>query len=153
MIKYTLKCDNGHAFESWFQSAVAFDKLAGAGHIGCQQCGSSAVSKAIMAPRVRPARSAASADTQGQPKDPGTSLALNAPQSEAEAALAKMRQHVEENSDYVGANFTKEAREMHLGDAPERSIYGSANAEEAKALIEDGVPVVPLPFMPKAKTN
>lgn len=91
--------------------------------------------------------------TQGQPKNPGTSLALNAPQSEAEAALAKMRQHVEENSDYVGANFTKEAREMHLGDAPERSIYGSANAEEAKALIEDGVPVVPLPFMPKAKTN
>lgn len=146
MIKYTLKCDQDHAFESWFQSAKAYDSLAAAGHLSCAMCGSGEVSKAIMAPRVRPARTAV-AKAGAQP------MALNAPNSDAEAALAKMRAHVEQNSDYVGNDFAKAAREMHLGEAPERSIYGSAGPEEAKALIEDGVPVLPLPFMPKAKTN
>lgn len=60
---------------------------------------------------------------------------------------------VEDNSDYVGSNFATEARKMHLGDAPERSIYGEAKLEDAKALIDDGISVMPLPFMTKRKTN
>jgi hypothetical protein len=143
MIKYTLKCENDHAFDSWFQSAQAFETLQTAGHVSCIHCGSAQVSKALMAPRVRPARAVAVPSQAG----------LSEPQGEVETALAKMRKHVEENSADVGSNFAKEAREMHLGDAPERSIYGSAGIEEAKALIEDGVPILPLPFMPKAKTN
>lgn len=146
MIKYTLKCDQDHSFESWFQSADAYDTLSAGGHISCALCGSGTVTKSLMAPQVRPARKAAD-------KPETQSMALSAPQSKAEAALAKMRKHVEENSDYVGGNFAKQARDMHLGDAPERSIYGTAGPEEAKALIEDGIPVVPLPFIPKESAN
>ena len=150
MIKFTLKCDQDHSFESWFQSGDAFDALATAGHVTCVMCGSKDVKKSLMAPRVRPARNAvASVGVQGD----ATSMALTAPQSQAEMALAEMRKKVEDNSDYVGSNFAKEARDMHLGDVPTRSIYGTAGPEEAKALIEDGVPVVPLPFIPKESAN
>jgi hypothetical protein len=71
----------------------------------------------------------------------------------ADAALQKMRAEVEKNATYVGGNFAKEARAMHSGDAPERAIYGEARPAEARALLSEGVPVVPLPFIPKSKTN
>ncbi len=83
----------------------------------------------------------------------GNTADLSAPMSEAETALTKMRKDVEDNSDYVGLSFADEARKMHDGDAPERAIYGEAKLDDAKKLIEDGVPVVPFPFMPKRKTN
>jgi hypothetical protein len=67
--------------------------------------------------------------------------------------MAQMRQMIEANSDYVGMNFAAEARKIHLGDAPTRAIYGEAKVDEARALLEDGIPVAPLPFMPRAKVN
>ncbi len=70
-----------------------------------------------------------------------------------EAAIAALREQVESNSDYVGDTFAKEARDMHDGVTPERAIYGQANLAEAKKLVDDGIPVVPLPFMPRKKTN
>ena len=146
MIQYTLKCSNDHRFDSWFQSAEGFDKLKAAGMVTCAICGDTQVEKAIMAPRVRPARSAAA-----PLKDAETPL--SAPANPAEQALAELKKQVEKNSDYVGANFAKEARSMHMGDTPERAIYGEAKPEEAKSLIEDGVPVVPLPFTPGRKSN
>lgn len=146
MIQYTLKCAEGHRFESWFQSAIAYDKLAAAGMVSCAICGGTEVDKAIMTPRVRPARKA----TKPETPEPGP---LSAPQSPAEQALAEMRRKVEENSDYVGMNFAREARAMHEGETPERPIHGEARTDEARALIEDGVPVAPLPFMPNRKTN
>jgi len=76
-----------------------------------------------------------------------------APASELEAALAALRRQVEENSDYVGMNFAAEARAIHAGEAPERSIYGEARPEEARKLMEDGLPVAPLPFRPRRKSN
>ncbi len=139
MIRYTLKCSDDHEFDSWFQSADAFDRLLGAGHVSCAVCGSSQVEKVLMAPAVRPARK--------------TAAPLHAPTNPAEEALAKMRRAIEENSDYVGMNFAAEARAIHAGEAPERSIYGEARADEAKKLIEDGVPVAPLPFLPRTKAN
>jgi len=78
---------------------------------------------------------------------------LTAPRSKAELALAEMRRHIEENSEYVGMSFAREARAIHEGDAPERAIHGEARAEEARKLIEDGIPVAPLPFLPKSKAN
>jgi hypothetical protein len=141
MIQYALKCEKGHAFDSWFQSAKAFDALRLAGHVTCASCGSGKVEKAVMAPRVAKAQSAA------------TDKALSTPQSEQEAALAEFRRHVEKNADYVGPRFAQEARAMYLDGAPERAIYGEANGTEAKALIEDGVPVMPLPFLPNRKAN
>ena len=139
MIRYTLKCHQDHGFDSWFQSAAAFEALQTAGHVACPVCGSSEVEKALMAPAV----------AQGL----APVAALTTPQNNREAALAELRRKVEENSEYVGVNFVAEARKMHEGAVPERSIYGEARPEEAIRLLEDGVPVAPLPFMPARKTN
>lgn len=157
MIQYSLKCPEGHQFDSWFQSADAFDKLRQAGMVTCAVCGCGDVEKAIMAPRVRPARSAAAqppaqSEAVSTPAEPPTAP-LSTPASPAEQALAELKKQVEANSDYVGKSFAEEARAIHTGDAPERSIYGEANLEEAKSLIEDGVPVAPLPFRPGRKSN
>ena len=143
MIQYSLKCENDHSFDSWFASADAYDKLADNGMVSCAVCGSTKVSKAIMAPRVR--------TTKG--KEAPVAPTLPTEKSAAEQAMAEMRAQVEQNSEYVGTNFATEARSMHLGDAPERAIYGEAKPEEAKSLIEDGIPVAPLPFMPTRKSN
>lgn len=143
MIRYTLKCENDHSFESWFQSGVAFDKLHGAGMVACPTCESTAVQKAIMAPRVRPARTAAS-------KPEAT---LSTPDTDEERAIAEIKSKIESSSDYVGMEFATQARAIHDGDAPERSIYGETTPDEAKKLLEDGVPVAPLPFTPSRKTN
>lgn len=143
MIQYSLKCENDHSFDSWFASADAYDKLADNGMVSCAVCGSTKVSKAIMAPRVR--------TTKG--KEAPVAPTLPTEKSAAEQAMAKIRAKVEQNSEYVGTNFATEARSMHLGDAPERAIYGEAKPEEAKSLIEDGIPVTPLPFMPTRKSN
>lgn len=179
MIRYALKCAEGHSFESWFQSAAAYDKLAAAGMVTCAVCGSTSVEKAIMAPRVRPARSAVSAVGEAPveaaeaaaelptvepapapapvsapiPADTPAAPVLSAPNSDLERAVAELRQKVEANSDYVGGKFAEEARAMHLGDTPERAIHGEAKPEEARALLEEGVPVMPLPFLPSRKTN
>ena len=136
MVRYSLSCADGHGFESWFQSASAFDDLASRGLLSCAECGSPKVEKALMAPAV---------SKRDAP--------LAKPQSPQEAMLAAMRRHVEENSDYVGQSFATEARKMHFGDAPERSIWGEASPSEAKSLIEDGIPVAPLPFLPKTRAN
>lgn len=146
MIQYTLKCSKDHRFDSWFQSAEGFEKLKAAGMVSCAICGETDVDKAIMAPRVRPARSAA-APVKEEPAP------LSAPVNPAEQALAEMKKRVEENSDYVGDKFASEARAMHVGDAPERAIYGEAKLEDAKSLIEDGIAVAPLPFVPGRKSN
>lgn len=144
MISYTLICDDEHRFDSWFKSASAFDALEKAGHLSCAVCGSSKVKKAIMAPRV----SNTNKDVAEIPD-----RALSSPQSDAEKAMNALRKHVQENADYVGGSFAEEARSMYLGTTPERAIYGEANQAEAKALIEDGVPVAPLPFVPSRKSN
>ncbi len=140
MIHFSLKCKDGHQFESWFQSNAAFEKLHAAGHVSCAICGCGDVEKALMAPRVNS-------------KDDAPAAPLSVPASPAEQAIAAMKEHVEKNSEYVGDNFAQEARDMHLGDAPERAIWGEAKREDAKKLIEDGVPVAPLPFSPSRKNN
>lgn len=138
MIRYALRCAEGHDFESWFASGAAYESLAAGGHLSCPHCGSTEVTKGLMAPRVRPAERAAP---------------LATPETEREKALARLREEVETNSDYVGLGFAAEARAMHAGDKPRRSIYGEARLDEAKALIDEGVPVAPLPFTPRARTN
>ncbi|GGA07934.1 DUF1178 family protein [Neptunicoccus cionae] len=150
MISYTLKCEHGHQFDSWFQSAEAFDKLLAADMITCSVCGALGVEKAVMAPRVRTGRDAAPRPvTPTSEKSVGP---LSAPASPAEQALAELRKMVEKNSENVGEDFATEARRIHEGEAPERSIYGQAKPDEAKALIEEGIPVAPLPWGNR-KTN
>lgn len=153
MIKFTLKCSDGHAFESWFQSASAYDSLKKAGMVECAICGTTSVDKAIMAPRVTAARKKASPPSAEAPQPAAAPTMGMGADADMRKALEEMKRHVEENSDYVGDKFAQEARAMHLGDAPERAIYGETRPEEAKSLIEDGVPVAPLPFIPTRKSN
>lgn len=133
MIRYTLTCDKDHQFESWFQSSAAYDKLRAAGMVCCEACGSSEVTKSLMVPGI-----------------PKKGRALTAPEP---SALEKIRDEVESNSEYVGKSFAVRARDMHDGFEPPQSIYGEANLTEVKSLVEDGVPILPLPFVPKKKTN
>lgn len=135
MIRYTLHCDNGHQFDSWFRSSDAYDSLRKAGQVSCLQCGSTSVDKALMAPAV------------------ATAEAKPALKSDLPPELEKLRAEIEANSDYVGMSFASQARAMHEGEIPERAIYGETRPEEARQLIEDGVPVAPLPFIPRRKTN
>ncbi len=139
MIRFSLRCAQGHDSESWFASGAAFDDLKARGLVQCAVCGSPEVEKALMAPAV------AKAEEDPRP--------LSRPGSEIETALAALRREVEANSEYVGMNFVAEARRIHAGDAPERSIYGEARPDEARRLLEDGVPVAPLPFLPPRKAN
>ncbi len=144
MIQFTLKCANDHHFDSWFQSGTAFDKLHTAGLVTCSVCGTSDVKKAMMAPHV---------STTDKAATPPAKPKLAEPASPAEQALAELRKYVEKNSDYVGRDFAREARAIHSGEAPERPIWGETRGDEAKKLIEDGVPVAPLPFTPTRKSN
>ncbi|MFN4057021.1 MAG: DUF1178 family protein [Roseinatronobacter sp.] len=137
MIRFALKCAQGHAFESWFKSNGAFDALSGQGLITCPDCGASDVTKALMAPSV-----------SVQTKAP-----LPPAKDDLERRIATLKAEVEANSDYVGTDFVTQARAMYLGDMPDRPIHGEAAPAEAKALIDDGVPIVPLPFVPSRKAN
>ncbi|TNF65067.1 MAG: DUF1178 family protein [Rhodobacteraceae bacterium] len=147
MIQYALTCAEGHSFDSWFQSAEAYDKLAAAGLVACAVCGGTSVTKSLMAPAVRVRRGA------DAPPDRASGGPLSQPASPAEQALAELKRRIEENSDYVGTDFARVARAIHAGDAPERPIHGEAKVDEARRLIEDGIPVAPLPFRPGRKSN
>lgn len=148
MIRYALTCQNDHHFDSWFQSGDAFEKLQAAAMVTCAICGDTDIRKSIMAPRIGKASDISTNPTMPQPERP-----LSAPASTAEQAFKELRAKVEATSEDVGKNFASEARKMHHGETPERAIYGEAKPHEAKALIEEGVPVLPLPFMPSRKTN
>ena len=159
MIAYTLACDAGHEFESWFSSGAAFEGQAKRRLVTCPICGSAKVTKAIMAPAVaRKDKGAHRADArQGAVEAPSELPVPSAGQphavlGERERQLRDMirslRKHVAENADYVGRSFPEEARQMHHGEIEHRSIWGEASAEEAKALAEEGVEVHPLPTLP-----
>ncbi|MGC8203645.1 DUF1178 family protein [Aliiroseovarius sp. PTFE2010] len=151
MIKYALKCSEDHGFESWFKSSDAFDALDASGLLSCPICGSPEVTKAIMAPRLTKAAGADPAQAETEP--PAAQSLLTSPSDEVQTAMQRLKAAVEKNSDYVGQAFTSEARAIHEGDAPQRSIYGEAKPEDARKLLEDGVPVLPLPFLPKRKVS
>lgn len=144
MIRYTITCAEGHRFESWFQSAAAFDTLLAAGRLSCAICGGTRVEKGLMAPRVRADRP--EGEGEGAPT-------LRSPAHPAEQALAELRRRIEERSDYVGARFVQEARDMHAGLIPDRAIHGEARIEDARKLLDEGIPVVPLPFAVGRRTN
>jgi hypothetical protein len=128
MIRYELICEAGDRFEAWFRDSADYDAQEAKGQLMCPHCATSKVSKAIMAPAVLRGRSQ---------------------EREVRAAMTEMatkaRDHIAKNYDYVGDKFADEARAIHDGEAQERLIWGEAKPEEAKALIEEGVPVAPLP--------
>ncbi|MEM9319729.1 MAG: DUF1178 family protein [Pseudomonadota bacterium] len=152
MIRYTLCCADGHEFDVWFQSSGAFDALQARDMVACAVCGTTEVRKSLMTPQVG-GQDATVAPSKAAVPHAMAAGPLSAPGSKMEAMLRELRRTVEENSTYVGRGFADEARKMHLGETPERQIHGEATSAEAKALLEDGVPVLPLPGVAKSKTN
>jgi len=147
MIRYDLTCEDGHAFEAWFANSAAYDAQVEAGYVTCAVCGGPKVSKALMAPGIG-AKGDDAKQAAPKPESTGEMMAGPVPE-EVQKRLAALRREIERNSDNVGTKFASEARKMHVGDIEPRAIHGEATKEEAKSLIEDGVPIAPLPFMPK----
>ncbi len=144
MIKYALACEQAHEFESWFPSSDAFETQRKRGFVTCPFCNSAKVEKQIMAPSVaRTDKTPAPAAPEPQPV-----AVLSDKEREIRAALRALREHVLKNSENVGKGFVEEARKMHYGETEERSIYGEADLAEARALLEEGIDVLPIPVVP-----
>lgn len=154
MIRYTLRCDRGHAFESWFQSSAVYESQEKRKLVNCPACGSAKVERAIMAPQIvskkgREAAAPAPAPTPAADvAAPASTPLMMAQERELRAKLKELRDHIVKHADNVGERFPNEARKMHYGDIEHRPIYGEASPDEARALIEEGVEVSPLPVLP-----
>ena len=156
MIHYNLRCERGHAFESWFQSSAAYESQEKRKLVNCPVCGSAKVERAIMAPQIvskkgrdsapvsAPAPAAAATDVAA----PASTPLVMTQERELRAKLKELRDHIVKNADNVGERFPNEARKMHYGDIEHRPIYGEASPDEARSLIEEGVEVSPLPVLP-----
>ncbi len=133
MILFDLRCPDGHVFEAWFASSTAWEDQRRAGQVACPCCGSTSLAKAVMAPAI-PAKS--------NTRTPMPPEALK----RAIAMLATEQAKMLEKSEWVGTGFARRARAIHAGDEAHATIHGQATVAEAKALLEDGVPVAPLPL-------
>jgi hypothetical protein len=151
MILFSLVCENGHDFESWFASNDSYDFQIENSLVSCPHCNVLRISKAVMAPAVtRGKRKKGAAQQKDAVKDaPKQEVALI---GESGAELRKMAQELHARivaaTVDVGSEFPAEARKIHDGDAPERAIRGQASLEEARALLEEGVTILPLPILP-----
>ena len=141
MIVFDLKCSNDHEFETWFPSSDAFDKQRKAKKVVCPICGDAKVDKALMAPSV-----------SGTKKKGEKAVHLSSKAEEQVGkymtALKEIREEVEKNSDYVGDKFPEEARKIHYGETEERGIHGEASDEEAEELVEEGIDIQKVPWVP-----
>jgi hypothetical protein len=135
MIRYSLKCDEGHGFEAWFKGSDAFDKQAKKGLVECPVCGTTDVAKDIMAPAV-PKKGSVTKQHEARAHEVAREIL---------DAVDTIRKHVEDNCDYVGDAFADEARKIHYGETEERGIYGEATPRQAAELTEEGIEVFALP--------
>lgn len=175
MIKYTLRCANGHHFESWFKDSITFEALSEEGLVNCPICGEWKVDKALMTPHLANNAGRGRASNKNEDDSPPTNATERttendqfanreitidtlprAPragepmpsQEEITAAFqffAKLKSHVEETHENVGDEFVNEARKIHYGDERERGIYGNAKQDDVEELIDEGIVVMPLP--------
>ena len=159
MIKYALICEADHEFESWFPDSAAYDKQVKRGLVTCPVCDSAKISKAIMAPNVarkdkdRVVIAADNDDTPSVPAAPAPQniALLDEQQQQLRGMIRELHEKIVANTDDVGENFPEEARKMHDGETPARSIRGKASFEEARELLEDGIPVLPIPDLPEER--
>jgi hypothetical protein len=137
MILFDLRCQAGHIFEAWFRDSATFNAQQNGGDISCPICGETRVMKAPMAPSIAKGRETPSERIGGEEQLAGELL----------KELEKVCRHIEKNAEYVGDKFPEEARRIHQGDAERREIYGEATESETKALLEEGVEVLRLPWI------
>jgi len=149
MIVFDLKCPTGHVFEAWFGSSTDWEEQRARSLVTCPMCGVSDVEKAVMAPAVG---AKGNQRAPHMPQDGGNApvpVAASEDPAQAKemlARLARLQQEMVKDADYVGTRFADEARAMHLGDSEKRHIYGETSLNEARALIDEGVPLTPLPL-------
>lgn len=129
MIHYALVCDDGHDFDGWFRDSQAFDDQCARGQIACPICASTHVTRGVMAPHV----------ARGNREEDITRL---------RGMVRQLRDTLVAQTEDVGERFPEEARAIEDGDALPRPIRGRATFEEAKALLEDGIEILPIPELP-----
>ncbi|WP_404333533.1 DUF1178 family protein [Sphingomonas sp. MMS12-HWE2-04] len=150
MIVFDLRCPAEHVFEAWFGSSTAYEEQRAAGLVACPLCGSAEIGKAVMAPNVAAKGNRAVAAPVSKSSDAPPEMV-----KAAIAALAEVQAAMLAQSQWVGGGFASKARAMHLGEEPAAPIHGQATIAEAKELIDEGVPVapLPLPFVPPEQRN
>lgn len=158
MILYRLRCDKGHEFETWFRSSADYESQHDKRLLSCPHCGSGRIEKALMAPSISQRRAPAPAaksdagDAGRQAPAPAARRTLHPVPPEMKKLLEvarQVRRQVTENADYVGPRFAEEARKIHYKESKPRGIYGETSPNEAEALREEGVEILPLPSLPE----
>ena len=138
MIKYNLKCNNDHEFESWFSNSEEFDNLKKKNLLECIFCSSKNINKSIMAPMVSNSKNL---DYDIKFFDKNLKKEKN--------KLLELRKYVEKNFDYVGPDFCKKVREVFYDNKNKKAIYGTTTLEEREELAEEGIDLLSIPWINK----
>jgi hypothetical protein len=138
MIKYNLKCQNNHEFESWFSNSEEFDKLNKKDLLECIYCSSKKISKSIMSPRI----------SNLNTKKEQVNL-INKDIKNEKDQLLRLRKYIEKNFDYVGKDFSKKVREVYYDKKSKKAIYGTATSKEREELAEEGIDLLSIPWINK----
>ncbi len=154
MIKYRLKCGDGHEFDAWFASSAAYEHQESEGHLDCPHCGRNDIARAVMAPRI--ATNQADRDPPALKSDNASAHtafqsanATDAPRFRSLMhELRELREKILEKSEYVGPRFAEEARRIHHEESPDRAIHGEATSDEVHELADEGIDVIPIPHLP-----
>jgi hypothetical protein len=162
MITFDLNCSNGHQFEGWFASSADFDAQKSNGLLACPACNDGIVQKALSVPNVprkgnqrsAPLPSVTPAAAETSVDAPATAV-LPPAMAELVQKLARAQSEMLDKSQWVGGNFAETARAIYYGEEPDRRIHGETSSDEAKALVEEGVGLVPLlfPVVPPSAKN
>ena len=138
MIKYNLKCENDHEFESWFSNSSEFDNLNKKNLLECIFCSSNKIKKSIMAPMISGTKL----------KDEGDEL-FDKDSLKQRKNLLKLREHIEKNFEFVGDKFSEKVREVYYDKKTKKSIYGTTTPEEREELAEEGIDLLSIPWANK----
>jgi hypothetical protein len=158
MIRYALRCGEAHSFESWFSDSASFEVQKKRGLVSCPVCGNLSIEKEIMAPRVVTSERKAAPKVIDESGAPAAPLAappvpavMEAGDKELRDKIRALRSLLQANTADVGRNFAEEARKMHYGEVEQRAIRGEASRDDVQDLLEEGVPILPLPILPDEK--
>ena len=138
MIKYNLKCNNNHEFESWFSDSEEFNKLNKKKLLECIYCASNKIQKSIMAPMV-----------SGTKLNQDSSNLLDQKLFDEKKELIKLRKHIEKNFEFVGDKLSEKVRAIYYDKESKKSIYGTATKEERKELADEGINLLSIPWVTK----
>ena len=138
MIKYNLKCSNGHEFKSWFSDSKEFDKLNKKKLLDCIYCSSKKIQKSIMAPMI-----------SGRQLKEDNANFLNQKLSSKKNELLQIRKYIEKNFEFVGDKFSQKVREVYYDKKNRKMIYGTTTPEERDELAEEGIDLLSIPWVSK----